>query len=285
MLSLAAIAHAFTRRHTVDGVVAAFGIRIVNTWRHHGGRSSCVTLSARQPSRESPRKSDSLKIRNGEFEIRGRLRGWTTTRIECYGATRPQQGRSQNEDAFLISTGDRPFAALADGAGNAERAAKRILTRFEKLLHEATPEQVADAGAWAKWVKLLDSSLLGAAQSTFVAVTISGSEVIGACAGDSRLYHLNKEGQCRIISEGASKQRLGSGQAQPFPIRLTLNAGEVLLLLSDGAWTPLNLYALQKATVSAAARHFSEVPVAILDAAGKTGRADDMTAVALRLGR
>jgi serine/threonine protein phosphatase PrpC len=207
------------------------------------------------------------------------------TRIECYGATRPQQGRSQNEDAFLIRTGDRPLAALADGAGNAERAAKRALTMFEKLFNEATLEQITDVETWVQWIKLLDSSLLGSAQSTFVAVTIAANEVIGTCAGDSRLYHLNREGQCRIVSEGASKQRLGSGQAQPYPIRLTLGAADTLLLLSDGAWTPLTPYALQRVAVSAAVRHFSEVPAAILDAAGKTGRADDMSALALRLAR
>ena len=32
-----------------------------------------------------------------------------------------------------------------------------------------------------------------------------------------------------------------------------------------------------------AVRHFSEVPAAILDAAGRTGRSDDMSAVALRV--
>jgi len=42
-------------------------------------------------------------------------------------------------------------------------------------------------------------------------------------------------------------------------------------------------YLLQKSVMAAAARHFSEVPQAILDAAGRTGRADDMTAVVLRL--
>jgi len=35
--------------------------------------------------------------------------------------------------------------------------------------------------------------------------------------------------------------------------------------------------------VGAALEHFSEVPDAVLDAASRTGRADDMTAVALRL--
>ncbi|MFI5094766.1 MAG: PP2C family protein-serine/threonine phosphatase [Candidatus Acidiferrales bacterium] len=206
-------------------------------------------------------------------------------RVECYGATCPQQGRTQNEDAFIVRTGARPFAALADGAGNAERAAKRVLALFEKLLNEATLDQVSEAATWAKWVKLLDSSLLGGAQSTFVAVTLAGNEVVGASVGDSRAYLINREGQCRIVTEGASKQRLGSGAAKPFPIRLTLGTGEILLLLSDGAWTPLNLYLLQKTVVSATVKHFSEVPAAVLDAAGRTGRTDDMTAVALRIVR
>lgn len=204
-------------------------------------------------------------------------------RVEAFAASLPQQGRTQNEDAFLIGRGERPFAALCDGAGNAERAAKRVLTLFEKLLNEATPEQVASPETWAKWVKLLDSSLLGGSQSTFVAVAIIGSEAIGACAGDSRAYLVNRERQCRILTDGAAKHRLGGGQAQAFPIRLTLGSGDMLLLLSDGAWTPLSLYLLQKAVASAAARHFSDIPQAILEAAGRTGRADDMTAVAMRI--
>jgi serine/threonine protein phosphatase PrpC len=207
------------------------------------------------------------------------------SRVECYAATRPQQGRSQNEDAFLIGRADRPFAALCDGAGNAERAAKRVLALFEKLLNESTPPQITAADTWAKWIKLLDSSLLGAAQSTFIAVAFAANETVGVCVGDSRLYHLNPEGQCRILNEGASKQRLGSGAAQPFLIRLLLGAGDILLLLSDGAWAPLNPYLLQKTVVNASVRHFTEVPAAILDAAGRAGRADDMTALALRLAR
>jgi serine/threonine protein phosphatase PrpC len=207
-----------------------------------------------------------------------------STHIEAFAATRSQQGRTHNEDAFLIGREERPFAALADGAGNAERAAKRVLGLFEKLLDQATPEQINTAETWARWVKLLDSSLLGAAQSTFLAFAFTANQgVVGVSVGDSRAYFLNREGQCRIVTDGAAKQRLGSGQAQPFTIHLMLAPGDIMLLLSDGAWTPLNLYALEKTVVAATVRHFSEVPAAILDAAGRTGYADDMTAVAVRL--
>jgi serine/threonine protein phosphatase PrpC len=209
----------------------------------------------------------------------------STIRIECFAATRPQQGRIFNEDAFLIGRGERPFAALCDGAGNAEQTAGRVLRLFEKMLNESIPELITAAETWTRWIKLLDSSLLGGAQSTFLAVTFAANEAVGVAVGNSRAYLINREGQCRIVNEGASKQLLGSGHAHPYLIRLTLSAGDIVLLLSGGAWTPLNLHLRQKMMVSAALKHFSEVPAAVLDAAGPTGRADDMTAVAVRLAR
>ena len=56
-----------------------------------------------------------------------------------------------------------------------------------------------------------------------------------------------------------------------------------MLLLTDGAWTPLSSYLLEKAVRGVLLQHFSDVPGAVLDAAGRTGRWDDMTVVALRL--
>ena len=63
--------------------------------------------------------------------------------------------------------------------------------------------------------------------------------------------------------------------------RNKLKSGEILLLMSDGAYGPLSMYALKKAIVSTASRHFSEMPEAILNA-GKS-REDDATVIALRL--
>jgi hypothetical protein len=54
--------------------------------------------------------------------------------------------------------------------------AKRVLAVFEKLLNEASPEQITAAHMWTKWIKLLDSSLLGAAQSTFLALAFTAHQ-------------------------------------------------------------------------------------------------------------
>ena len=64
-------------------------------------------------------------------------------------------------------------------------------------------------------------------------------------------------------------------------IRHLVRSGEILLLMSDGAYGPLSLYALKKAMASTVSRHFSEMPEAILNATKSRG--DDATVVALRL--
>ncbi len=205
------------------------------------------------------------------------------SRWECVAASRPQDGRTANEDSFLVGRGAVPFAALCDGAGNAERAAKRALGLFGKLIAEATPAQIAQPEAWAGWVRLLDSALLGGGQSTFVALALADGQIVGACAGDSRAYHFTRDGAGSILTESAPKFRLGSGRAQAFTFAAPTRRGDLWLLLSDGAWTPLGLYGLRRAVAAAATRHPSELPGAILDAASRAGRADDMTAVAARV--
>lgn len=204
-------------------------------------------------------------------------------KFECYGSTRVQEGRKLNEDAFLIGHGTIPFAALCDGAGNAEQSAKKVLRLFQQLFNNATLGKVLMPETWAGWVKALDSSILGVAESTFIGVSVIGRQVIGAYVGDSRAYLIKNEGECQLITTVPSKFRLGSGKTEPVPISLALGQQDILLLLSDGAWTPLNPYLLTKAVRSVQGEHYSEVPTAILDAAARTGRPDDMTAVAVRI--
>jgi serine/threonine protein phosphatase PrpC len=141
------------------------------------------------------------------------------------------------------------------------------------------PAEIEDSTTWQGWIKIVDSSLLGGHQSTFIAVTVIGNAVVGASAGDSRLCLFSREGDLHILTENT--KRLGSGHAEAFMIRHSLRFGEILLMMSDGAYGPLSMYALKKAIVSAASRHFSEMPEAILNAA--KSREDDATVVALRL--
>ena len=203
--------------------------------------------------------------------------------MEIYASSRIQDGGSINQDAFLIGRKDRPFAALADGSGNAQQVARRVLGVFDRLITEASDEQMALFSTWENWVRLLDSALLGGPQSTFLAVAALEGRVVGVCAGDSRLYLLPKEGEVCILTEEAPKARLGSGQAAPLAIHQRLIPGDVLLLMSDGAWTPLNLPKIQALRAKAIHSHPSEFPGLILDEAGKHGRADDMTVVLVKV--
>jgi hypothetical protein len=93
-----------------------------------------------------------------------------------------------------------------------------VLLLFEKLLGEATTQQMLDRVTWRKWVKLLDSSLLGGSQSTFVGVAVLDGVVVGGCTGDSRAYVLARDGELRILTDGATKFRLGSGKAEALPV-------------------------------------------------------------------
>lgn len=209
-------------------------------------------------------------------------------RVECYGATRKQDGKSANEDAFLIGRGTIPFAALCDGAGKADRSAKKALGLFQRMFIEASLDQekwhrLFRDDTWAGWIQFLDSHLLDCPESTFMGVAAIGHFLVGAYVGDSRAYLVDDEGGCRLITAAENKFLLGSGLAVATPIRETLKPRDVFLLLSDGAWTPLSLHLIQRAVVGSMMKHFSDVPHAVLDTAGRTGCADDMTAVALRI--
>jgi len=204
-------------------------------------------------------------------------------KVECYSASRAQQGRTANEDAFLVIREGIPMAAVCDGAGNAEQAARKALKQFQVFAREATLGEILDSKTWISWVRKLDSVLLDGPQSTFLAVAVVGNQAVGASSGDSQAYLIVAEGGFHFLTSSANKARIGSGKVKPFTFSTTLKPRDILLLMTDGAWTPLSPYLLEKAVRKAALQHFSDVPVAVLDAAGRTGRWDDMTVVALRL--
>jgi len=60
-------------------------------------------------------------------------------RVECYGQTRPQEGRqvTQNQDGHVIGRAPFSWAAVFDGAGNAQTVARRAASLLETWLAEA----------------------------------------------------------------------------------------------------------------------------------------------------
>lgn len=204
---------------------------------------------------------------------------------ECFGQTRPQDGRqhTQNQDAYVIGRSPVPWAALLDGAGNAQTVARRAAALLERWFQEASLGQILREESWAGVARRLDSALMGGSQSTLVAAAVIGGDVLGVAAGDSRAYLVPMDGPVRLVTDDAAKERLGSGEVRPFFFRVHLQPRDVLVLLSDGAWGPLGSAGIDRAVRSAFSKHFSETPAALLDAASPRGRGDDMTAVALRL--
>jgi len=205
--------------------------------------------------------------------------------VECYGASRPQQGHTSNEDAFWIGHDPVPVALVCDGAGNAQQSAQRAITFFQKLWASGTPDQIRAANTWEKWIHLLDSHLMGLSQSTFIAMAVMEDCFVGAYAGDSRAYLSTSDGKLQLLTDSTMKLRLGNGKATPGFLTGNLQARDLLVLMTDGAWGPLgSLSMTQRAIVKEIGRHLSDVPLSILDSASRAGRADDMTAVVLRKG-
>lgn len=203
--------------------------------------------------------------------------------FEAFAGTVKQDARLVNEDAFGIHFGPPAIIALADGAGAAEQCARAAVRSFEGLVSADAPDRVRSFPAWSGWMKALDMAMAGGAQCTFVSLALLDDRVVGAAVGDSRAYIWTRDGELRLLTEGATKFRLGSGRVEPFPIHTTWTRGDIVLLLSDGAWTPLSFSGLRDTIAKAALRPFAELPDAILREAGRTGAADDMTVVVARL--
>lgn len=203
-------------------------------------------------------------------------------RLECYGESRPKAGRGFNEDAYLIHQETIPFAALCDGDGNAGQAARSLLIQFQSLFKETSLAKILNDSTWCKWIKLLDASLPRGARSTFLATAVIGNQVVGTYAGDSRAF-LISNGTCTILAGESSTPRLGTGKAVSTPFRMNLKSQNIILLMSDGAWTPLEPHVIQSIVAGIMLDRFKELPQAILDEAERTGRLDDMTAIALRI--
>ena len=156
--------------------------------------------------------------------------------VECCGQTRAQDGRlqTQNQDAFSIGRTPVPWAAVCDGAGNAQSAAKRALSLLESWFRDTSLAQLMRRETWTRCSKTLDTGLLGGAESTLVAVAAIGDTVRGVVVGDSRVYLVPLDGPTRQLAPDAPKRRLGSGEAEPTYPEQAVQPRDTVVLLSDG---------------------------------------------------
>jgi serine/threonine protein phosphatase PrpC len=198
---------------------------------------------------------------------------------EIYGLSRVQDGKKANEDAFVILRGDYPIISVCDGAGNAEQVARRALRSFQALVQNANPEELQVFPSWEKWVKLLDSNLLGGNQTTFTGLAVIGNKIVGANVGDNRVYKFDKNGSVSILTQGSGKKRLGSGQAHPYPVYNVVEKNEVVSIMTDGAWSPLSLPKMAGVFRKRLSFHPADLTGKFLEEAGRHGRYDDMTVV------
>lgn len=195
------------------------------------------------------------------------------------GATRARQGRTTNGDAFHLDRGARPWVALADG-GEAAGVARAVLAD----LTAAAPNHVA--GAAAAVVAAL-AERLSAERSCALAVMARSEEgFVGAATASARLFFWQSRGENVLELAAPMSETEGEETARAArSFSISAARGDVILALSDGAWRGLEscLAEVVADYFSAAGAGLWGLAAALLEAAGREGRPDDMTAVVLGL--
>lgn len=207
-------------------------------------------------------------------------------KVSIAGQSRASDDAGPNQDHFtIVRTGSFQVGAVFDGAGKAAGVAKRAASLLERHVSVMSLGAGLRDEAWASVVRQLDLALGGGGpETTIVGAAVLGDEAVVFTAGDSRAYLVPFDGPTRMVTEDASKARLGSGEARPVVHRVKLAHRDTLALLSDGVWAPLGIPGIERAVRSVVLKDVTDVCEAILDAAGRRGRMDDQTCVVIRSG-
>jgi serine/threonine protein phosphatase PrpC len=120
---------------------------------------------------------------------------------------------------------------------------------------------------------------LGGNQSTFTAIAIIDNRIVGANVGDNRVYKFDKNGSVSILTHGSSKKRLGSGEADPYPIYNIMEKNEIVSIMTDGAWSPPSLSKISGLFRKRLSFHPADLTGKFIEEASKYGRYDDVTVV------
>lgn len=196
--------------------------------------------------------------------------------MQCWGMTDPGCVRSQNQDVFQIENLDKntTLCIVCDGMGGAKSGNVASTLAVEVFVEEVRRSWVpgADTGETEQILlsalKLANFTVYDQAQqleefsgmgTTLVAALIQGREVTVVNVGDSRGYHVSRNGIRRITKDHSLVQMmvdrgdLTPEQARTYPgknyitraigtepvaecdvFRLDVEKGDFLLLCSDG---------------------------------------------------
>jgi serine/threonine protein phosphatase PrpC len=239
--------------------------------------------------------------------------GATAPRVEVAGVTDRGPVREENQDhwdAFERAAGGGLAMLLADGmgghAGGGEAAAAAIAAARQGLESAAASAQSIAAAVDAANAAVAEvrSRLGGSPGTTLVVAVMEHDRAVIANIGDSRAYRI-RGGQAVPLTEDHSwvgeQVRAGlleadAGRHHPRrnvitravmgdpvvadEVTVPLQAGDVVMLCSDGVWEPLS--DVQLGELFAADAPLERVMEWLCDAALAAGGTDNVTAVAAR---
>ena len=196
--------------------------------------------------------------------------------MQYWGLTDPGCVRTQNQDAYQIAQLDRNtvLAVLCDGMGGAKSGniasalAIDVFVQELRRVHKAGMSQEAIEQMLISGAKLANFTVYDQAKqfeefdgmgTTLVAAYITGKKVTVVNVGDSRCYHVNREGIQQVTKDHSlvelmvERKELTPEQARNYPgknyitravgtettvesdlFQLKLERGDALLLCSDG---------------------------------------------------
>lgn len=232
---------------------------------------------------------------------------------EVAAATHIGPVRSENQDdvaAVALATAGTAIL-LADGmggqAGGGDAARAAIAAAASALAGGPASEEAAIAAVAAANAAVADlrDRLRGDPGTTLTLALVSGAAAVVAHAGDSRAY-LVRQGVARLLTSdhswvgeqvrsgalepGAERRHprrnvitnaVTGGAVVPEVLRHDLEAGDVLMLCSDGLWEPLDDGRI--ALLFGATRPLQDLVVEAVAEALDQGSSDNVTAIALRL--
>ena len=201
-------------------------------------------------------------------------------RVEIAGESRAQ-AEGRNEDVWTQGQLPVPWAAVIDGAGNAQGCAKRASTLLETWISDLSLARLLRDEDWIRLARRLDSAMQGGSQATMALCAVLGDQAVVVTVGDGRAALVRLEGHTDLLTLN-TRCHLGSGEASPQVARVQLAPEDVIVLASDAGWNPLGESGVDAAVRKALPGHFESLPGALLDSA-PGALTDDATVVTQRI--